>query len=237
MSLAKPDNYEYPNNVKRNSIYIILLILLVAALSGASSNTEKTDLISNSYFPVDHEATLIYESSFGESITKYFQEDECIISLSESDDFVYRQALVLKDDGVYTKETYQYFKIFLFIKTESTVTYKTPLLRFPLPLSPGLEWDWEGDQYSDGEIYKVKITGKAFNKEFVTTKAGSFEAIKLETVVETADDVKNKVTEWYAEGIGLIKAKVVIEGGGVMGLLRDVLGYGTIEFELVEIRE
>ena len=38
------------------------------------------------------------------------------------------------------------------------------------------------------------------------------------------------------KGLGLIKAKIIIDGGGVMGLLRDVLGYGTLEFELAEIR-
>jgi hypothetical protein len=35
----------------------------------------------------------------------------------------------------------------------------------------------------------------------------------------------------------MIKAKIIIEGGGVMGFLRDILGYGTIEFELKEIRK
>jgi hypothetical protein len=81
------------------------------------------------------------------------------------------------------------------------------------------------------------ITGKVLNKEFVITKAGTFEAIKLESVVESSSNEKNKVTEWYAEGIGLIKAKIIIEGGGIMGFLRDILGYGTIEFELKEIRK
>ena len=101
---------------------------------------------------------------------------------------------------------------------------------------PGAEWKWEGEEYSDDETNIVKVSGKAFNKEFIMTKAGRIEAIKLETIIESGDDVKNRVTEWYAEGLGLIKAKIVIEGGGMMGLLRDVLGYGTIEFELAEIR-
>ncbi len=131
--------------MKSNFIYIILLILLIAALSGASLIKEKTDLISNSYFPINQDAALVYESSFGESITKYFQEDECIISLSESDDFKYRQALIIKEEGVYVMETYQYIKIFLFINKEATSMYGKPLLRFPLPLLPGKEWKWEGD--------------------------------------------------------------------------------------------
>ena len=56
------------------------------------------------------------------------------------------------------------------------------------------------------------------------------------TIVESSSETINKVTEWYAEGIGLIKAKVIIDGGGFMGFMRDLLGYGTIEFELEEIK-
>jgi len=83
----------------------------------------------------------------------------------------------------------------------------------------------------------VKVTGKVLGKEFVTTDAGRFETIKIESLIEGSSDLKNRVTEWYAEGIGLIKVKAIIEGGGMMGFLRDILGYGTIEFELKEIRK
>lgn len=222
--------------MKTKSIYLVILILLLSTISVYSSDKEKIIKNSNSYFPISNGKTLVYESSFGESSTKYFQEGEFTISLSEGDDFKYKQTLIIKEEGVYVKEMYQYLKIFLFIKKEATVTYNKPLLRFPLPLLPGTEWKWEGEEYSDDETNIVKVSGKAFNKEFIMTKAGRIEAIKLETLIESGDDVKNRVTEWYAEGLGLIKAKIVIEGGGMMGLLRDVLGYGTIEFELAEIR-
>jgi hypothetical protein len=222
--------------MKNISIYTISLLLLFASLIGASSVKKKTAVNTSIYFPVNNGITLVYESSFGESTTKYSQDGEFTISSSEADKFKYRQTFIIKDDGVYVKETYQYLKIFLFIKKEATFTYGKPLLRFPLPLTPGVEWKWEGDEYSDGDINKVKVTGKAFNKEFVTTKAGRFEAIKLESIIEGSANAKNRVTEWFAEGIGLIKAKIIIEGGGVMGFLRDLLGYGTIEFELKEIR-
>jgi len=223
--------------MKNNSIYIVPLLLLFGALSEASSAKEKTAVNSNSYFPVNNSITLVYKSSFGESITKYTQDGEATISSSIADKFKYRQTLIIKEDGVYVKETYQYLKIFLFIKKEATFTYGKPLLRFPLPLLPGMEWQCEGDEYSDGEMNKVKVTGKALDKEFVITEAGRFEAIKLESVVEGSANAKNRVTEWYAEGIGLIKAKIIVEGGGVMGFLRDLLGYGTLEFELKEIRK
>lgn len=101
---------------------------------------------------------------------------------------------------------------------------------------PATEWEWEGKEYSNGESNKVKISGKSFAKEFVITEAGKLEAIKIETIVESASGAKNIVTEWYSEGLGLIKAIIIIDGGGVMGLLRDILGYRTIEFELIEIK-
>ena len=222
--------------MKSNSIYIIPLILLLAALGIASLAKDKIVIKSNLYFPVKDGIILVYKSSFGESITKYSQDGEFTICSSEAVDFKYKQTLIIKEDGIYVKETYQYLKIFLFIKKEATYTYGNPLLRLPLPLSPGMKWEWEGDEYSDGDTNKVKVNGKAFDKEFIVTKAGRFEAIKIESIVEGSANSKNRVTEWYAEGIGLIKAKIIIEGGGVMGFMRDLLGYGTIEFELKEIR-
>jgi hypothetical protein len=222
------------NNI---SIHIIPFLLLIAAVSNPSLTEKKSAPNLVSYFPSDEDITLVYNSSFGETITKYFQDGEFTISSSEADDFKYRQALIIKDDGIYVMETYQFVKIFLFINKEATSTYGKPLLRFPLPLLPGEEWEWEGDEYSDGETNKVMVTGKVIGNEFVSTDAGIFEAVRIESLVEGSSDLKNRVTEWYAEGIGLIKAKVIIEGGGIMGFVRDILGYGIIEFELKEIRK
>jgi len=222
--------------MKSNSIIIIFLILSFTALSDASLNNEETPAISNSYFPVNNIIELVYNSSFGECITTYTQDGGLTISSSEADDFEYRQAMSIKEDGVYVIETYQFIKIFLFINKEATSTYEKPLLRFPLPLLLGMRWEWEGDEYSDGDTSKVKVTGKVICKEFVKTDAGSFETIRIESLVEGSSDLKNRVTEWYAEGVGLIKIKAIIEGGGIMGFARDILGYGTIEFELKEIR-
>jgi hypothetical protein len=222
--------------MKSKSIYIIPLLLLLAIINVYSSPKKKIIINSGSYFPVNNNITLVYKSSFGESISKYFNDGEFIVSSSEADNFKYRQTLIIKEDGIYVKETYQFLKVLLVIKKEETFTYSKPLLRFPLPLTPGVEWNWDGDEYSKSGTNKVKITGKVLNKEFVTTKAGKFEAVKLQSVVEGSSNSKNTVTEWYVEGIGLIKAKIIIEGGGVMGILRDILGYGTIEFELKEIR-
>lgn len=222
--------------MKSRFIHIIFLVLLFAVFGGNTLNKEKTAVLTNLYFPANNSTELIYNSSFGECITTYTQDGESTISSSEADDFKYRQSLSIKEDGIYVTETYQYFKIFLFIKKEATSTYEKPLLRFPLPLIPGAEWKWEGEEYSDDEKYHVTITGKVLGNETVITKAGKFEAVKLETIVESSSETKNIVTEWYAKGIGLIKAKIIVEGGGLMGFMRDLLGYGTIEFELEEIK-
>ena len=221
--------------MKCKYIYFILPLLLIAALNIAFSSDNKT--IINSYFPVNNNITLVYNSSFGESITKYSRDGEFIISSSKADKFKYRQTLIIKEDGIYVKETYQFLKVLLLITKEETFTYNKPLLRFPLPLTSGTEWKWEGEEYSKSGTNKVKITGKILNEEFVITKAGSIKAIKIESVVEGSSNAKNRITEWYAKDIGLIKAKIIIEGGGIMGFLRDILGYGTIEFELNEIRK
>jgi len=100
-----------------------------------------------------------------------------------------------------------------------------------------MDWEWEGNKYSDSDVNQLKVTGRVIDREFVTMQAGRFGAIKSESIIEESDNAKNKVTEWYVEGIGLIKAKIIIDGGGVIGVLSDVLGYGTIEFDLKEIRK
>ena len=98
--------------MKSKSLYIIFTIVLLVTFSIDSSDKKKLTIISNTYFPVNNGKTLVYESSFGESSTKYFHDGEFTISLSEGEDFKYKQTLIIKEDGVYVKEMYQYLKIF-----------------------------------------------------------------------------------------------------------------------------
>jgi hypothetical protein len=223
--------------MKYKLTYIISVIFILMTLCGASLNKKKSSLITTAYIPVNTGLTLVYQSSFGESFTNYIQDGEFTISSSKADKFKYKQTLLIKNDGVYSLETYQYLKVLLFIKKESTITYNKPLLRFPLPLSPGMKWEWKGKEYSDGDTCNLTVKGEALCKESVITKAGTFEAIKIESIIESSSNGKNRVTEWYVEDVGLIKAKIIIEGGGIMGTLRDFLGYGTIEFELKDMRK
>lgn len=223
--------------MNKNLRKLTLIIIAILSLTSLIAAKNKPSEISANYFPIESNVAMVYKSSFGEAITQYFHDGEFAISSSEADDFKYRQIMVIKESGVYVKETYQFLNVFLFINKESTITYEEPLLRFPLPMSPGMAWSWEGDQYSDGDTSIVEVTGQVVDTEYITTTAGRFETIKLKTIVEGESGSKNIVTEWFAEDIGLIKAEIVIEGGGIMGFLRDILGYGTIEFELEEIRK
>lgn len=223
--------------MKINLRFCAILFLTIVTFSCVIRAKDKYIKTTTSYFPMKNDVEMIYKSSFGETITQYFQDGEYAVSSSESDDFKYKQIMIVKDEGIYVTETFQFINVFLFISTESTITYEEPLLRFPLPLSPGMVWVWEGDEYSDGDTNEVKVTGQVMEIEFITTTAGRFETIKLETIIEGSSNTKNRVTEWFAEDIGLIKAEIIIEGGGIMGFLRDLLGYGTINFELEEIRK
>src|ERR1039458_7364604 len=86
--------------MKNKFTYFIPLILLLAAFS--SSGKKTTVINSSSYFPVNN-ITLVYESTFGESITKYLKDGEFTISSSKADKFKYRQTLIIKEDGVYVR--------------------------------------------------------------------------------------------------------------------------------------
>jgi hypothetical protein len=216
---------------------LVLFVVYLSILTNTISSEERKNSTSNSlYFPANSNKTLVYLTSFGESSTKYTYDNGLLFSSNEGEKFTYRQKLLITNDGVYVKETYQYLKIFLFIKKEATYSYNRPLMRLPLPLTPGTEWNWTGIEYCNGDSSGIKVSGKVFNKEMIITKAGNFESIKVETVIDGSSNSKNTITEWFAENIGLVKAVIILDGSGLMGLVKNILGYGKIEFELKEIR-
>lgn len=56
----------------------------------------------------------------------------------------------------------------------------------------------------------------------------------LRSIIETSDLTKNIVTKWFAKGIGMVKMHLYIQGG-FLGFVRNVMGYGKIDFELTGI--
>ncbi|MFZ2322472.1 MAG: hypothetical protein WAV89_02125 [Ignavibacteriaceae bacterium] len=193
-------------------------------------------LFTNEYFPDNKSKTLIYDSDFGETKLNVVQENGYDIYTFKSDDFTYRQKLLINENGVFVKETYQKMKLFLFINKEGTFTYNELLPRIKFPLTPGNSWNWEGKEFEDDEINTITLNASVETYEKIKVPAGTFDAVKLITTVTSSSGSDNIVTEWFAKDIGLIKMSAVIKGSGLIGTVRDLLGLGKIEFELMEIK-
>jgi hypothetical protein len=197
-------------------------------------NSDKT--FGKEYFPTEIKKTLLYDSSFGDLELKVTKEKNVHLFSYDSEKFKYRQKLFVNDNGLFVNETYQKIKLLLFVTKEGNYVYDKPLLRIPFPVKVGQEWTWDGKEFVNDETHTVNIKGKASKFETITLPAGKFETLKVETTLETSNGTKNLLTEWYAKDIGMVKMLVSIEGGGMLGFARDILGYGTITFELKEIK-
>lgn len=197
-------------------------------------NSDKT--FGKEYFPTEIKKTLLYDSSFGDLELKVTKEKNVYLFSYDSEKFKYRQKLFVNDNGLFVNETYQKIKLLLFITKEGNYVYDKPLLRIPFPVKVGQEWTWYGKEFVNDETHTVNIKGKASKFETITLPAGKFETLKVETTLETSNGTKNLLTEWYAKDLGMVKMLVSIEGGGMLGFARDILGYGTITFELKEIK-
>jgi len=206
-------------------------------LSEPSSTAVDNKTFGSDYFPLNIKKTLIYNSSFGDLELKVTEEKKIHLFSYDSDKFKYRQKLFLNDKGLFVNESYQKIKLLLFITKEGNYVYDKPLLRIPFPVEIGQEWMWNGNEFVNDETHTVSLKGIASNFETVITPAGKFETLKIETTIETSNGSKNIMTEWYAKDLGMVKMNISIEGGGMLGFARDILGYGTIEFELKEIRD
>jgi hypothetical protein len=92
-----------------------------------------------------------------------------------------------------------------------------------LPLKAGASWKFEGDDVNagNGNIWKRSGRSKVAGQETITTKAGTFETFKIETVLSrrpTNDPTrKMEITQqtWYAPSIDhWVKRTVVARGNG-----------------------
>lgn len=92
-----------------------------------------------------------------------------------------------------------------------------------LPLKAGASWKFEGDDVNagNGNIWKRSGRSTVVGQETITTKAGTFETFKIETVLSrrpTNDPTrKMEITQqtWYAPSIDhWVKRAVVARGNG-----------------------
>ncbi len=214
---------------------MILLLSLYSAVL-ADDPTRKIDIFGKEYMPYNQNLTLVYKSNFDETLSKTDINKNIVVLENKSDDFIYRQTFQIQDDGLYIKETYQKIKIFLFFKAEKKVTYNKNLLKIPFPVKKGQQWSCERMEYCDDDSNKVSLVSKCVGSEELTLAAGKFTAMKLETTVKSEDGSTNYVEEWIAPNVGLVKVRVKMEGGGLTGTVRGLLGLSELNFELTGIK-
>ncbi len=228
--------------------YSLILFVLISTISSivpikkelirpGSFNQNRNILeFSNDYFPLNCNKILIYESDFGDAELKITQENNLNVFSLKSEDFTYRQKLLIDEKGIFVKETYQKINLMLGITKEGTMTYNEPLPRIKFPFEAGNKWNWKGKEFDDDAVYLLDVNSRIDRLEKIKVPAGTFEALKLVTEVKSTKGTKSFVTEWYAKDIGLIKMVAVVEGGGVLGAARDILGLGELVFELKQIK-
>lgn len=228
---------------KQNLLYTLVLIAVILLQNQSFLKTDNQELltalniISNAdYFPLNNKKLLLYKSNLGDIKLTVDKNEEIYISELKSDDFIYRQKLIVRDDGVFVKETYQKIKVLLFINKESKFSYNELLPRFKYPIVQGQSWEWKGMEINDEEQNNLEVKTKVVGQEQIKTDAGEYNALKVVTEIESSSGTKNKVTEWLAKEIGIVKSEIEINGGGIMGVMRDFLGYGNITIELSEIK-
>lgn len=226
-----------------NIIYLIIflftsIIVPVNNTIAPSSNSFYSSelILTDEYFPILTNKILIYDSDFGDAELKISKNKNLNVFSLESEDFIYRQKLLIDQNGVFVKETYQKINVLFGLTKEGTLTYNEPLPRIKFPFEAGKKWNWKGKEFDEDDTYILDVNSRIDNIEKVTVPAGTFDAIKLVTSVKSTKGTKSNVTEWYAKDVGLIKMIAVVEGGGVIGAARDLLGLGEIVFELKEVK-
>ncbi|MFZ1517918.1 MAG: hypothetical protein WAU11_04045 [Ignavibacteriaceae bacterium] len=224
-------------------VYTFILFSTLAFSPASNNKVNVNPLLVNTfyltsdYFPANNNKILVYDSDFGESVLEVKKESNLNIFTFKGDDFTYRQKLLINDNGVFVKETYQKMKLLLVFNKEGTFTYSEALPRIKFPIEIGKSWTWEGKEYDDEEINTLNVTATVEKSEKLKVPAGTFETLKLVTIITSSAGTKNTVTEWFAKNIGLVKMSANIEGGGIIGTARDLMGLGEIIFELKEVKQ
>ncbi len=187
------------------------------------------------YVPTE-DIRLIYDSDFGETISKIVLTEEGYLDYNENDDFQYIQSLKCDENGIYLLKADQEIDIFLFFSKEIETLYPTPALQIPNHVAVGQQWVWEGYKVEDDDSIMVKTIGKIISEESITLQAGTFNALRIRYEIETSEGEHSVVDQWMVKNIGRVKLHVEMDGNGFIGTILSLLGYDEIEFNLKEIK-
>jgi hypothetical protein len=82
------------------------------------------------------------------------------------------------------------------------VTYDPPQQFMPNPLTAGQKWRWSG---KDSTQMEYRESSRVAGTETVKVAAGTFRALKVVTEITSGSAAKTR-TDWYANGVGLVKS-------------------------------
>lgn len=82
------------------------------------------------------------------------------------------------------------------------IIYDPPKQFMPSPLAVGQKWEWTG---KDSTQMDYRESSQVVGAETVSVAAGKFRALKIVTQVTAGGGSKTR-TEWFADGVGLVKS-------------------------------
>jgi hypothetical protein len=213
-----------------------MLLSIESILADNPENENKYLNFQNKYAPDNVNIELVFDSNFGETVTRYEKEENKFKIINQSEKFLYIQEFTQDENGVYLTDSQQDIDIFWFITSSATVKYLTPALQVPKPLEKDHEWKWSGYQDIDGDTVSLDISGKVIGEEVLELPAGQFETLHIELIVELQDGERSTVNQWFADGLGTVKLHALIEDPGIVGLAMKIFGFDEVYFDLKEIR-
>jgi hypothetical protein len=206
---------------------VFCLVLLISSTLQVSPEASPKE-----YIPYLPGTRLFYISSFGPIKTEVTAKRNLLYIRNNGDKFRYEQDYFVTKSGLRLNRVYQRLTVLGFITKELLSTYKTPMVRYQSPCPAGTVWNAKSIEYTKDDSLETVLSIVESKEESVSVKAGTFSALKVSTIFSHVGGEQSKVTDWIVPGIGIVKSTIHISGDGLMGIVRSMLGYSEISFEL-----
>jgi len=182
------------------------------------------------HFPLVDGLKWRYESNMGEVTSWVTVTGDQYTVTSESSPLDIKQVFRLTPEGLILIEAEMDTWL-----TSDRRTYLPSLLRFPLTVTVGEEWIWEGKELVDDDIINSVVKGKILGWETITVPAGTYRCLNVLITTSSDDGTISSSTQWLAPEVGIVKADIAVDAGGFSGFIITILGFDTYNLELAEI--
>jgi hypothetical protein len=194
---------------KIQSVISLLFLLLLLAAVGAAQKGKKTPKVASDFFPLSAGDTWKYRHSEGAEFTIK------VLDVEKQADGTTRYKVESQSGN---QVLYWYSKTAGWVLLHDKVypdqeglkaKYDPPKQHLKNPLVKGETWVWTGMSEVNqqaSESYKV------IGPETVKVLAGTFRTMKIVGEISDGEATKTR-TDWYAEGVGLVKS--MTEGRGL----------------------